>query len=511
LLKNDPGPIQGRSSDLPIMSTLQTLSPQTFSSASVTPRSLGSDFPPQSQVYLFYLPVLLVLCAIGIWVAPSDASFVVGALVGGLVGVYVLLDLVFREAPLRFTTLYAMTLLVGYNLASFNSWLTLPRGGLTLAEFFSRDPVALARAMAACMACAALLLAAGQVFEPPLFGREFRLRFDLALPIGLISVGLLIIGYATGRLGYMGITLTGNGHESPIADLIMWWSIPAFAYSVCAALNTTGLDRWAMRGCALAQGLAIVPFGRRIFAFSLLLAILGTRLGEFRLRMPWFKKVLIGALAAAAVLVASLAFLYLRVAGYSQKGTTSISARVSGAVDTASRVKPDELLQVLGSDASSRFNMGFLSDLLDASERFEPLLGRDILYNMQQMVPSVISADKFGLQPYGEEEMANMQWGFSYLDEGNSLLTAGAADFGLVGLLLYPLLILMLMRVSLEWLQSIMSPVMATIITLSFISETLRPEDIPVAYFTQIRNALIVALLFYFASKLPRFRLRRAE
>jgi hypothetical protein len=494
------------------MSTLQSLSPQTFdSAASVTRRPLGSDFPPQSQVYLFYLPVLLVLSAIAIWIMPSNATFVFGALIGGLMGVYILLDLVFREAPLRFTTLYAMTLLVGYNLASFNSWLALPRGGLTLAEFFSRDPDALARAMAACMASAALLLATGQVFESPLFGREFRLRFDSAVPIGLVSVGLLAFGYGSGQLGYMGITLSGNGHVSPVADLIMWWSIPAFAYSVCAALNTTGLSRWTMRACALAQGVAIVPFGRRIFAFSLLLAILGTRLGEFRLRMPWFKKVLIGALAAAAVLIASLAFLYLRVAGYSQKGTTSMTARVSAVADTAGRIKPDELLKVLNSDANTRFNIGFFSDLLDASERSEPLLGRDILYNVQQMVPSVISADKFGLQPYGEEEMANMQWGFSYIDEGNSLLTAGAADFGLVGVLLYPLLILILMRVTLEWLQSMMSTVMATIIALSFISETLRPEDIPVAYFTQIRNALIVALLFYFASKLPRFRLRSAD
>jgi len=266
-----------------------------------------------------------------------------------------------------------------------------------------------------------------------------------------------------------------------------------------------------MRGCALVQGLAIVPFGRRIFAFTLLLAILGTRLGEFRLRLPWFKKVLIGALAAGAVLTASLAFLYLRVAGYQLKGGASMSTRISTAVDTAERVKPDELLQVLSHDASSRFNFGFFSDLLDASERSQPLLGRDILYNMQQMVPSVISKDKFGLEPYGEEQMANMQWGFSYIDEGNSLLTAGAADFGLIGVLLYPLLILLLMRVALEWIQSVMSPVMATIIALAYISETLRPEDIPVAYFTQIRNSLIVGLLFYLLSKLPRFRFRHPD
>ncbi len=495
------------------MPTLQPLSPRAFEFApQVRRRPLGLDFAPQSQMHLIYLPVVLTLCATAVWAIPSDATFVFGTLAGGVIGIYLLLDIVFRETPLRFTSLYAMTLLIAYNLATLNSWLTLPRGGLTLAEFFSRDPAALARAVAACMASAASLLALGQIFETPLFGRDFRLKFDSAVPIGILSAGLLVLGYATGQLGYMGIKSSGTGHVSAAATLIMWWSVPAFAYSVCAALNSVGLKRWIVAGCALVQGVAIVPFGRRVFAFSLLLAVIGTRLGEFRLRMHWFKKLLIGALAAGVVLVGSLAFLYLRVAGYQNKGkTSSMSTRVSVAADTVSKMKPDEVLHILGNDASSRFIVGFFSDLLDASQRSNPLMGRDILYNIQQMVPSAISASKFGLQPYGEEEMANMQWGFSYIDEGNSLLTAGAADFGLIGVLLYPLLILLFFRMALEWTQSFMPPVMAAIVALSFIFETLQAEDTPVGYFTQIRNALLVGLLFYLASKLPRFRLRPAE
>ena len=106
---------------------------------------------------------------------------------------------------------------------------------------------------------------------------------------------------------------------------------------------------------------------------------------------------------------------------------------------------------MLKSNAAKRtFTIGFFSDLLNASQRSTPLLGRDMLYNMQLAVPSAISSSKFGISPYGEEILANMQWGFSYRDEANSILTAGAADFGLLGDLAYPLILSLMLRPALE-------------------------------------------------------------
>jgi hypothetical protein len=476
-------------------------------------RPFGSDFAPQSQTYLLYLPCTLLIFGAAIWLLPTDAMFLLGALVGGLVGLYVLIDILFREAPLRMTTIYGMTLLLGYNLGALNSWLTVERGSLTLAERFARDPAALARAIAACMVMAAILFVVGQLFERPLFGKDFRIRFGSGtLPLVFISTSIVLGAYLTGQVGYMGISIDQSGHLNAAASLLMWWFVPAFAYSVCATVNTSGLTRWMVGILTVIQALALVPFGRTRFAFSLLLALVATRLGSYRIRMPMYKWLLVGMVGVVLTVTASVTFLYLRVAGYQQKGKISLRARMEGAYDLLGKRNPMEILQLLGTDASKRtFMIGFFSDLLEASQHSTPLLGKDILYNIQLTVPSAISHDKFGMVPYAEETLVNMQWGFSYVDEANSLLTAGVSDFGFIGLLVYPVLLVLMLRVALEWLQFALPTNVAVLFALAYIFQVLQAEDVPVGYFLQIRTTILFALVFYILVRLPKFRLRPSD
>jgi hypothetical protein len=469
-------------------------------------RPFGTEFPAQRLNYLLYLPLILCLMGATAWLSPGNVTFVLGALVGGLVGLYVLMEIVFRGAPIRLTTTYGMTVLLGYNLGALNSWLTVKRATLTIAEKFARDPNALTRAIGACLIVAAILFTLGEIFERPIFGKDFYLRFGSGTPTLVVTSMLLILGaYATGRVNFMGV-VTHEGHLDPISALIGCWFAPAFAYSVCATMNATGRARWVMAFATLVQAIALIPFGRIRFAFSLLLALIAIRLGRYRLRLPLAKAVLIGVLGIASVIIASVGFLYLRVAGWEQRGklAPSIVSRISLAIDLAQRRGPLEILGMLGNDASSRtFVIGFLSDLLDASQRSAPLLGKDMLYNIGMAVPSVISPTKLGLTPYNEETLANQQWGFAYLDEANSLLTAGAADFGLIGMIVYPILIVGVMRMVLEWLQATLPTYLSTIIALAFLSAALQWENVPLNYLIEIRSGLLMAFVFYVLTRLP--------
>jgi hypothetical protein len=499
------------------MSTLSArVRPQAYHpSAQERGRAFGSDYAPQSQTYLLHLPFVLGICGAAVWALPTNGMFVLGALVGSVVGLYVLVDVVFRFAPLRLTTMCGMAILLGYNLGSFNSWLTMQRGGLTLAESFARDPTALGHAIAACMIAAAVLFAIGQLYERPIFGREFHLSFGSGtLPLVVFTTMLILAAYALGKVGFMGIAVDEFGHIDPLTALIMWWYFPAFAYSVCAALNSTGATRWAVGGLAAIQAIAMVPFGRRTFAFAVILAMIGTRLGKYRLRLPMYKKLLIGVAGAVLIVAASVSFLYLRVAGYELKGKGKIpiGTRLESAYELVHKEGPFELLQMLGTDASKRtFMIGFFSDLLDASQHSTPLLGKDILYNAQLTVPSVISGNKFGITPYGEEILANMQWGFSYKDEANSLLTAGAADFGFVGVLLYPILLCFMLRILLEWVQFTVPTNLAVIVALAYVQQSLLTEVSPVGYFLQIRSTILLLIILYVLVRLPAFRLRSPD
>lgn len=495
------------------MATLPTrVRPQTFAPpVGARARPLGSNFAPQSQTYFLYLPFLLGIFGAAVWGFPTNAMFVVGALVGSLVGLYVLVDIVFRSAPLRLTTIYGMTVLLGYNLGSFNTWLTMQRGNLTVADAFARDPASLARAIGVCMVTAAVLFVTGELFERPIFGSDFYLTFGSGtLPIVFLTTFLIGAAFASGKVGYMGVAVGENGHIDPATQLIVWWFLPAYAYTVCAALNTTGVIRLTVSIIAVIQTLFLVPLGRRQFAFGVLLALIASRLGRYRLRLPMYKKVLIAIAGFVLITIASLSFFYLRFAGYEVRGNKTISfvERIEGAYDLLHKRNPVEFLALMGANVSQRtFVIGFFSDLLDASQHSTPLLGRDMLYNLQLTVPSVVSRDKFGIVPYNEEGMVDMQWGFSYSDEANSLLTAGAADFGFLGVLLYPLALSFMLRFAIELVQYTVARRMAVILALAYILESLAAENLPVDYFLQIRSTILLMFILYVFARLPAFRL----
>jgi hypothetical protein len=476
-------------------------------------RPFGSAFAGQSRAYLIGLPLLLTVAGLFAWAIPNNATFVMGSFVGALVSLYILLDIVFRRAPIRLSLLLTMTLLIAYNLGSLNSWLTVPRANLTVAEYFARDPAMLARAVGACMVASALLLFLGQLYERPVFGENFQIRFDGgSTALICISTALVLFTYLTGKIGFMGAAVDDYGKVSPLAALVIWWSAPAFAYSVCAAFNTRGMSRFVVAFCALVQGVALIPIGRRIFAFGILLAMIATRLGKYRIRLSSLQKLAVCVIGSVLVVTASVGFVYLRVAVWGHKGNYTLRQRIEFALNLAHSRSPADILQMLQQNSSTRtFDIGYFSDLLDASQRSTPLLGADLVHNLQLMVPTAISADKFGLSMYGEEDMANMRWGFSYTDEANTLLTAGAADFGIVGVLLYPLIAVLLLRTFLEWVQYVTPSKGAVLIALAFIHQMLLAEQLPAGYLIQIRNSLILMGILYVVSIMPKFRLRAPE
>jgi hypothetical protein len=474
-------------------------------------RPFGSNYAQKSQTYFLYFPFLLGIFGAAVWAFPTDAMFVVGALVGSMIGIYVLIDIVFRSAPLRLTTIYGMTILLGYNLGSFNTWLTMQRGTLTLAEAFARNPASLSRAIGVCMAVAAVLFVTGELFERPIFGTDFCLTFGPgALPLVFTTTLLVLAAYATGKVGFMGVANDEYGHIDPATQLVMWWFFPAYAYSVCAALNTAGITRLIVGILAVIQTVMMVPLGRRQFAFGILLAMIASRLGRYRLRMSMFKKVLLGITAVVLVTVASVSFLYMRFGGYELKGNGRIStaARLESAYALLQKRSPIEILSLLGTNASQRtFVIGFFSDLLEASQHSTPLLGKDLLYNVQLTIPHIISSDKFGIAPYDEETLVDMQWGFSYRDEANSLITAGAADFGFFGVLLYPLALCFMLRFAIEWAQYAVPTRFAVILSLAYVYQSLEAEEVPVEYFLQIRSTILLVLILYVFARLPTFRI----
>jgi hypothetical protein len=475
-------------------------------------RPFGSQHDGQSALYLIYLPILLMLGALVAAIAPSNAAFVFGAIVGGLVGLHMMFNLLFNDPPLRISHLLAMSLLVAYNLGAANSWLTVPRASLTISEAFAKDPVVLANGIAASMAACAVLIFAGELWEKPIFGREFRLDFDLrSLFFIVLTTAAILIAFAIGDIGFMGAAITADEHVSAFGSLVTWLSAPCLAYSICATLNTKGAYRLVVGACALVQIIAMIPTGRRNFAFALVLSLVVCRLGRFRLRLSFYGKAVLLMAGFALVAIASIAFLYLRFAGYEHKEATSFGARFQAAEQLFQTRSVSEMAQLLQANVSTRtFEVAYFADLVDASQSSRPLLGKGLVTSLQLQVPSAISEDKFGLERYEEEQLVDMQFGFTFQDEANTILTAGAADFGLLGVFVYPLVMVALMRAAVEVVQAYLPTYVAAIIAIGFVFLMLLAETPLAGYFTLLRNATVVTAIFYLFSLLPRLSAREA-
>jgi hypothetical protein len=151
------------------------------------------------------------------------------------------------------------------------------------------------------------------------------------------------------------------------------------------------------------------------------------------------------------------------------------------------------------------FVLGFFADVLEGSSRSTPALGRDLLGLASMAVPRVLYPDKVGI---GEEGLVDEIFGLTYTDAANSILTGGATDFGLLGVIVYPLFAVWLMRFLIEILARFLSPLPVSIMVLGAVFMLMQTETTLTVYFLTIRNQIIFAIILSIFSRLPIIRLR---
>jgi hypothetical protein len=475
------------------------------------PRRLGSIFPRPRNLYMLYLPLMMLTVGLSCWLLEDDTMLIVGAMVLAGVSLYLFYDLTVRRATLRFTTVLVTTLGLGYGLGTANTWFTLPRSGQGLGVFLHKDPAQLTHTMGSILFSLSIVLSIGEMFEKPIFGEEFELQFPPQTAV-FISVGciVLVVAYATGALNFMGATIGEGGSLGIFPAFAAWLIGTLFAITLVAALNakTKGLKRY-LSILTVGQFLLEIPIGRRSLIYTIVLAILALRLGRFRFNWSWPKRILVGTLLAGLLYVASVGFFYMRLAGFaSGKTHLGIIERVTLAITYFESKDYSEVQKSFSQNVQVRtFILGFLSELEGYSTHFTLGYGRDLEGQFLEAVPSVLypSKDRY----FGEEGLANELFGTVYGDEGNSILTGGVIDFGLAGMVAYPLLIAFMLRAFVEFAGQTMPTFVATFMIFSAFAGLLHPEIGVTEYFIVIRNGLLFSTFVWFFIALPAFRLRK--
>jgi hypothetical protein len=460
---------------------------------------------------MIYLPVVLLVGTIGCWAAPGDTALILGALLAGAVGLFMLVSLIFYDTPIRISHVLALTLALGYGLGSANSWFTIPRDKETLGEFLHKDPALLGHTMGSILLVLAILLAAGEAFELPVFGREFRIPFDERTTT-FISFGVLVdlVAFATGALSYMGAGAGAGGELGIFPSFGAWLINTLFAVSLSATLNAK--KRGERIYLALLTGVQFflqIPLGRRILIYTFILALITVRLGGYRFNWSWTRRIVVAAILGSILYASTIAFFYLRVAGFSHKGLT-LTGRVAAAIDMFASGNHEEVNKSFSENVQRRtFILGFVSELESLSTQFTPGYGRDLVMGFKKAIPSVIypGKDRFAQ----EEGLDNELFNTTYIDEANSVLSGGATDFGLLGMIGYPILFTIMLRAFFEYVQNYQPVFVTTFIYLSALGTLLEPELSLTDYFIVLRNGLLFGTVVWIFIILPKFALRRAE
>jgi hypothetical protein len=471
-----------------------------------------SDFAPPRVLYAAHIPAALVFTGIVAWAMGSEAGMVLASLVATVVSFYTFWDWLFRDAPTRFSTLQGAGLLFGYGTGALNTWLTLPRGSLTLASIMNMDEAVLARGLAAVLFSVAALYCVGELYEKPLFSRDFHFfinhRTQLLIYAGTLA---MLAGFKSQAL-VMGGTFSSNGHISVTGAFLFWLYPPLTAIAVAAFLTSSrGWHRLFMGISALILLAMFTVTGRRSMFYTSLAIIFMLGIIGYRMRKSFFRKLAIVLALAGIVAVSALAFMLLRVAGATiryHRNSVTLSRRVDaanklvqqgGAFDLVSRVSRKNIQK-------RTFVLGFLSGVLEASSQQTPALGRDAINMARTVIPRVLDPGKD--LSFGEEGLVDQTFGLTYGDEANSILTAGATDFGLLGMIAYPLLMVLLVRVLYSLFSRIFGVVPLMFITLALIMMMTQTEFTLSGYFAILRNTALFGAVIAVFMAFPRIRLR---
>lgn len=462
---------------------------------------------PARRLYFLDFPLLLLSVGLITWLFPTDSMLLVSASTGAAVGLYTLWEIAIRRKPIRFSHVFCIAQTVGYGLGVVNSWLTITRGNLGLAEYFHRTPEAVSHAMAAVLIASGVLYSLGEIYETPVFGQNFRLQLDnRAVFFSLFGTAIVIIGYLTGDLSYMGVTASANGgHVSMLMAVLNWLFPTLFAFTALSLLEWPKSMAKRFLGALLTiQFVLIIPTGRRGLLYFVLLATIATRFSTFRPKWSLPKKFVYATVIIVFVSVGAMAFYYLRVAGWGRQ-KISLLDRISLAMtlyESGNTAKTNESLK---ENLEKRtFVLGYLSDVLDASFRMEPAMGRNALHEFQLTVPSAFWANK-NAYLYQEEDVANMTYNFAFKDEANSLYTAGAIDFGIWGMILYPIIISALFRFVAEIARVNLPEVVSTIVILLLVLHCLTTEEGLWVCILAIRDSSLYAAILWAFFTVPAF------
>lgn len=456
--------------------------------------------------YVLYFPLTLSAIAVLMWLMPSDGMLGFGCFVATGIGISLLWDFLFRDHLVRLTRVSAMGFLLGYSGGTLNTWLTLPRAGYSLASRAGLMRGELCHGVAATILGCACLLVVGELLEVPVLDITDRIAISPGLKrIALSGIVLVPPIFTAVRLKQGG--MTSGTHGGVLAVLLDFLAIPTVILStIIFLMEKKGSGRLLWGVAVVLLWLLQVNLGRRNLVYAAVITVALARHAGYQWNKLSFRQILVIGIGTTFLFLGFLTYELLRVASYAHKEASyAQQLATAGRWVEEGRAWKIAITSTQQNVEGRTFVVAWFSDLLELSSTMPTAHGRDLFIQTEDAIPKQFIPNKPVIQ---EEDIASEQFNRNYPDQANSLMTAGVIDFGLAGVMVYPLVVVFCMSYVVRTLKKLMDHeiyVYGFVISLMF---SIATEVTLTGFEVAIRNIVIIAIGLYVLLRLPSFRIK---
>jgi hypothetical protein len=458
---------------------------------------------------------LLALAAVMFVVPASSAIFVCCAIGFGCAAV-LLYRFGTETGYVRLTWVLACGLLLGYCGGTFVTQIIWGFAGLDAIAVTGVDKRYIAYGlMLVFLGCSSLLL--GGICEAPLLedGAVIEVNYKIERFLWLNLV-LVATAYIHGDFSYSAVNqVGGDSKTSVLAALAMPGAVALLPLASIGFMQGSGPRRFRFGVLMFLGVAALVPISRRDVLYAAMISIFCVlRLSGRRLRISSLGKTSLSIILVLLLIFSNIFFFGLRMAadqdaskesGHQATLTEGFYAARNGIFRN-----PKLLIMYVGENLEKRaYVIGYLSLLARGGRDFQPMMGSDAVLGMEMTIPDALyeltGTSKAPIRTIGAEEgLANEHFGLNVTDEANSILTGGFIDFGVIGVLFYPLALCGLFRWYLLLISKLFSPEVSGVILILVLSLIITTEQELRVDFIAMRDFLILAIICAIAFAVPR-------
>jgi len=457
-----------------------------------------------------FVNVCLLLSASFIYLFQySVFSFISASFLASIIGLLCLFFLVYKPKFVSFYIIMAVSLLIGYAIStSIISIVALCDGNSfnsavhSLGVYYETKDIAMALII---VLLSAIILMQFSVLETPVVDKLISIKESNSCKYILISFITVFIAYIVGEIGFLGVQLGDKSNIGLLGSLsysIVLSFLPIIVYDIVKAKSRL-YKIFLFVVCIFFVSTCAI-FGRRVFVYSLIsvficLSVFGIPMRELLFKRPF---ILFASIIILLVMIFFIfaSFFVMRMASYYMDTDKSIFILLFGAVDVFKNSTSDLFSEIAANIIERPFILSYFAGLVSAKGVHMPLLGKEIEYAFLTAIPSFIFPNKLLVLPGMAEEFVHPAYGLPVFDGNNTILTAGFNDFGFLGALLYPVIMVLIfigfINLSCKYLPAILvkMAVCRLIYQVLFVEETLAGLT------TVCLRDLILAMVFIYTT-----------